>query len=108
MPWLPVFAPSSGLRSLSDRFLHDFRSTISDLYAENHWLFAKRVSDLGLTFSTEGGYGWASAIADGLRIEAFADVPMGEFGMHNVIHQRKAYRSRNSGSWRRCQRSGSH
>ena len=81
MPWLPVLAGRIvESRSLSDRFLHDFRSTISDLYVENHFgYFAKRVSDLGLTFSTEGGYGWASAIADGLRIEAFADVPMGEF-----------------------------
>jgi hypothetical protein len=80
-PWLPVLAGRIvENRMLSDRFLHDFRSTISDLYVENHFgYFAKRVGDLGLTYSTEGGYGWASAIADGLRIEAFADVPMGEF-----------------------------
>jgi hypothetical protein len=80
-PWLPVLAGRIvGSRSLSDRFLHDYRSTISDLYVENHFgHFAKRLGELGLSFSNEGGYGWASAIADGLRIEAFADVPMGEF-----------------------------
>jgi hypothetical protein len=85
--WLPVLAGRLVENPmLSDRFLHDFRSTISDLYVENHFEhFAKRVSDLGLTYSTEGGYGWASAIADGLRIEAFADAPMGEF-WHAQLH----------------------
>ena len=51
----------------------------SDLYVENHFeYFAQRLEGMGLNFSTEGGYGWASAIADGLRIEACAEMPMGE------------------------------
>ena len=80
-PWLPVLAGRVvGSHALDDRFLHDYRRTISDLYVENHFShFAKRLHDMGLTLSTEGGYGWASPIADGLRIEALAEIPMGEF-----------------------------
>ena len=78
--WMPVLAGNVvGSRALSDRFLHDYRQTISDLYVENHFTyFAQRLEEMGLKFSTEGGYGWASPIADGLRIEATAEFPMGE------------------------------
>ena len=80
MPWMPALAGQViGSRALSDRFLHDYRETISDLYVENHFAyFAQRLEGMGLKFSTEGGYGWASPIADGLRIEACAEMPMGE------------------------------
>jgi (4-O-methyl)-D-glucuronate---lignin esterase len=79
-PWMPALEGQViGSRALSDRFLHDYRETISDLYVENHFeYFAQRLEGMGLKFSTEGGYGWASAIADGLRIEACAEMPMGE------------------------------
>ena len=48
-PWLPVLAGRLvGSRALSDRFLHDYRSTISDLYVENHFgHFAKRLQRSG-------------------------------------------------------------
>jgi hypothetical protein len=80
-PWMPVLAGRVvGSRALSNRFLHDYRRTISDLYVENHFQhFSDRLRAMGLKFSTEGGYGWASAVADGLRIEAVAEIPMGEF-----------------------------
>ena len=79
-PWMPALAGQViGSGTLTDRFLHDYRETISDLYVENHFAwFAQRLEGMGLKFSTEGGYGWASAIADGLRIEACAEMPMGE------------------------------
>jgi len=79
-PWMPALEGQViGSWALSDRFLHDYRETISDLYVENHFeYFAQRLENMGLKFSTEGGYGWASAIADGLRIEACAELPMGE------------------------------
>lgn len=79
-PWMPVLAGHLvGSPALSDRFLHDYRQTISDLYVENWYgRFAERLKGMGLKFTTEGGYGWASPVADGLRIEALADVPMGE------------------------------
>ncbi|MBN2022594.1 MAG: hypothetical protein JW809_07345 [Pirellulales bacterium] len=92
-PWFPVLAGRVvGNRASSDRFLHDYRNTISDLYVENHFgYFAEQLRKRGLAFSTQGGYGWASAIADGLRIEATADAPMGEFWhaqRHPVTGQR--------------------
>jgi hypothetical protein len=80
-PWMPVLAGRTvGSRALSERFLHDYRATISELYCDNHFkYFESRLAGLGLKFSNEGGYGWASAIADGLQIEATAELPMGEF-----------------------------
>jgi hypothetical protein len=86
-PWMPTLAGNVvGSRELSDRFLHDYRCTISDLYVEN-WFgyFARKLHARGLAFSTEAGYGWASPIADGLRIEGFSDMPMGE-AWHRQVH----------------------
>ena len=78
--WMPALAGCViGSRAMTDRFLHDYRQTISDLYVENHFAyFAQRLEGMGLKFSTEGGYGWASPISDGLRILATAEIPMGE------------------------------
>lgn len=79
-PWLPVLAGIPiGSAELSDRFLHDYRRTISDLYVENHFAhWTARLHDMGLKFTTQGAYGWASPIADSLRIFGSVDMPQGE------------------------------
>ena len=79
-PWLPVLAgiPIESA-ALSDRFLHDYRRTISDLYVENHFAhWTERLHAMGLQFTTQGSYGWASPIADSLRINGVVDQPQGE------------------------------
>ena len=80
IPWLPVLAGIPvGSAELSDRFLHDYRRTISDLYVENHFAhWTERLHAMGLQFTTQGSYGWASPIADSLRIFGAVDMPQAE------------------------------
>lgn len=80
-PWMPVLAGCVvDSQSLSDRFLHDYRRTISDLYIDHFFKpYASYLKEMGLELSSEAAYGWASPIADGLRIFECTDLPMGEF-----------------------------
>jgi hypothetical protein len=80
-PWLPALAGRIlGSPSLNDRFLHDYRLTISDLIVENHFRhWERRLHDMGLQFTSQGGYGWGSAIVDGLKVFGAIDLPQGEF-----------------------------
>jgi hypothetical protein len=65
-----------GSESVTERFLWDFRRTIGDLFAENHFGGAARESHKdGLTFSNEP-YGGPF---DFLKSGAAADFPMDEF-----------------------------
>ncbi len=60
----------------TDRFLWDFRRTVADLFAENHYgYFADLCRGHGMMFSTEP---YTSAF-EGLSVAAKADIPMGEF-----------------------------
>jgi hypothetical protein len=64
-------------RAATERFLWDFRKTISDLFADNYFgYFAEKCREAGLLFSTEpygnGGF-------DNIECGGKADIPMGEF-----------------------------
>ena len=80
-PYLPVLA---GIlvdsRSTSDRFLHDFRLTVSDLIADNYYGYFRELSNrLGVKFTAESGqssYQW-----DQLKALGSVDLPMGELWM---------------------------
>jgi hypothetical protein len=80
-PYLPVLA---GIlvdsRSTSDRFLHDFRLTVSDLIADNYYGYFRELSNrLGVKFTAESGqscYQW-----DQLKAGGAVDLPMGEVWM---------------------------
>ena len=78
VPWLPVLTGKIVESSdASDRFLWDFRRTIADLTAQNHYdqlttILKKR--DMGrYSESHESGRAF---IADGMQVKAKADVPM--------------------------------
>jgi hypothetical protein len=79
-PYLPVLTGRIlDSRELSSRFLWDYRRTIGDLYATNHY---RRMSDLakrhGLgTHPESGGPFWPHI--DALLCEGINDIPMGEF-----------------------------
>ncbi|HVT11337.1 MAG TPA: glycosyl hydrolase [Fimbriimonadaceae bacterium] len=78
LPYLPI-ATGRVIDSIgvSERFLWDFRRTISDLFADNYYgYFAQLCHAHGLKFSDEG-YGNGSF--DNLEVTGLADVPMGEF-----------------------------
>jgi hypothetical protein len=64
---------------VSDRFLWDFRRTIADLLAENHYgVFTKYVNQYGIGLYAEA-LGGPTTTGDGLLSKRFVDVPMGEF-----------------------------
>ena len=78
LPFLPVLTGRVvDNPAVSERFLWDFRRTITDLFTENYYgHFAELCHERGLKFSTETyGNGPFDELADGGR----ADIPMAEF-----------------------------
>ncbi|GAA4319446.1 hypothetical protein GCM10023149_18120 [Mucilaginibacter gynuensis] len=77
IPYLPTLAGfyvQSG--EVSERFLYDYRKTISDLMAKNYWgHFADLCHKVGMKFSTEPYGGPFEA----LKVGAKSDIVMGEF-----------------------------
>jgi hypothetical protein len=66
-------------RDESDRFLHDFRKTIGDLVADNHYqLFYNLAHKYGMGIHPESG-GPHSAPVDALKVMGISDFPQGEF-----------------------------
>ena len=77
-PWLPVLAGRVvESAEKSDRFLWDFRKTLSDLVAENHY---DQLTDIlhgrGMGRYTESHEGGRAFIADGMEVKRRADIPM--------------------------------
>jgi hypothetical protein len=77
-PWLPVLAGRIvESAEASDRFLWDFRRSLSDLVVENHYdqlTDILRARDMGrYTESHEGGRAF---IGDGMEVKRLADIPM--------------------------------
>lgn len=82
-PWLPVLAGwTVGDKERGERFLHDYRKTVSDLIIERHF---RRCRELlhrrGLSLLAEGGHGGYARV-DPLKALGAADIPMGEFWNH--------------------------
>lgn len=72
-------------RETTDRFLHDYRQTLGDLYLE----FYARLTELshrqGMEFRAESGYGsYPLPQIDGLAAFGRADVPMGEYWFNRI------------------------
>jgi Glycosyl hydrolases family 2, sugar binding domain./F5/8 type C domain. len=78
-PWLPVLtgrvvesAPAS------DRFLWDFRRTLSDLIADNHYAeLSKQLHRRGMGRYGESHETSRAFIGDGMEVKKSADIPMG-------------------------------
>ena len=77
-PWLPVLAGRVvESAEASDRFLWDFRKTIADLTAENHYdQLTAILKARGMGRYTESHEGGRAFIADGMEVKRAADVPM--------------------------------
>ncbi|MBL7783144.1 MAG: hypothetical protein JNM22_18080 [Saprospiraceae bacterium] len=78
LPWLPVLTGQIVENTTaSERFLWDFRKTIADLIAENHY---DQIGDLlhkrGMRRYTESHEDRRALIADGMEIKRKADFPM--------------------------------
>ena len=77
-PWLPVLAGRIVESSeTSDRFLWDFRKTLCELTAENHY---DQLTDIlharGMGRYTESHEGGRAFIGDGMEVKRLADIPM--------------------------------
>jgi len=77
-PWLPVLTGRVVESSeSSDRFLWDFRRTLSDLLAENHYdLVTKILKERGMGHYGESHEEGRAFIGDGMEVKRSNDVPM--------------------------------
>ncbi|AHE55710.1 glycosyl hydrolase [Sphingomonas sanxanigenens] len=81
LPWLPVLTGRIVDDSeRSERFLADWRRTIGDLIAANHYgVFAEVLRARGLTYYAEAPGTDLPTVADGIQTKSLVDVPMGEY-----------------------------
>ena len=88
VPFLPVLAGRIvESRTVSDRFLHDFRKTIGDLAIDNHYrLFKEGAHRDGLQIHPESGGPHAVPI-DAQRCLGYNDAPMSEFWAWSWKHR---------------------
>lgn len=79
-PWLPVLAGRVVQSpAASDRFLWDFRRTLSELIAEAHYgRISQSVRSRGMGLYSESHEARRSFIGDGMQVKKMADVPMAE------------------------------
>lgn len=87
VPWMPALTGVIiGSREQSDQFLYDYRRTLADLIATEHYgTVAKVAHEYGLKVygeSLEGGRGLAT-LGDDLEMRRFADVPMAAMWTHD-------------------------
>lgn len=86
IPFLPIMAGRVvGNAETSDRFLWDFRRTLVDMFAENHYgtitLFLNRQ---GIKTYGEAGGVSLESIEDALLNKKYVDIPMGEFWVKDL------------------------
>ncbi len=83
VPYLPaLFDPAALDKEITERFLYDYRTTVSDLIIENHFRAVRELlNERGVRLLAEAGHG-GSARVDALKALGSADIPMGEFWNH--------------------------
>ncbi|HTB97380.1 MAG TPA: glycosyl hydrolase [Terracidiphilus sp.] len=77
-PWLPVLTGQVvGSAAASDRFLWDFRKTIQDLTANEHYKqLEETLHERGMGHYGESHESGRALIADGMEVKKFNEVPM--------------------------------
>ena len=78
LPWLPALTGVIvGSRSESDRFLFDFRRTLADLIASEHYgTVAKVARERGLMVYGEALEGGRPSLGDDMAMRSYTDIPM--------------------------------
>lgn len=86
LPYLPALAGRViGDAAVSDRFLWDFRRTLVDLIAENHYgAVTGFLHEQGLKTYAEAGGVSLESIEDALLNKKYVDIPMGEFWVRDL------------------------
>ena len=79
IPWLPALTGRIlGDTSLTERFLWDFRDTLGELLAENHYrVIAEELHRRGMIHYVESHEASRAFVGDGMAVKRFADVPTG-------------------------------
>ncbi|MDP4290547.1 MAG: glycosyl hydrolase, partial [Bacteroidota bacterium] len=85
-PFLPVLAGRVVQNAgVSDRFLWDFRRTLVDMFAENHYgTITDFLHKQGLKTYAEAGGVSLESIEDALLNKKYVDIPMGEFWVKDL------------------------
>ena len=80
-PWLPALTGRIvGNQEETERFLWDYRLTIGELVAENHFgVIQKRAHEKGMGLMSEAVGIFMPTVAEQLLCKKYTDVPMGEF-----------------------------
>jgi alpha-L-rhamnosidase len=88
-PYLPVFKGwIVGSAEISERFLHDYRKTVADCFADEHY---GRMNELCrpynmVTRCESAGPSWSGTVCmDGLKNLGRAEIPQGEFWQDNCF-----------------------
>ena len=82
LPWLPAKAGVRlGAKPRRSRFLRDFKETVSELIAENHYAYQKEVANRHGLVSIAEAAGPHQRQGDVRRMQGRCDVAMGEFWM---------------------------
>jgi hypothetical protein len=91
-PYLPALTGHVvGSADMSDRFLWDFRRTLADMFAENHYgTMADQLHKQGIGLYAEAAGVSMEVIEDTLLNKKSADIPMGEFWVH-ALHPELQY-----------------
>ena len=78
LPWMPVLTGKVvESAQASDRFLWDFRKTISDLIAEEHYgQLEATLHEWGMGHYGESHEGGRAFVGDGMEVKKFNEVPM--------------------------------
>jgi hypothetical protein len=86
IPYLPALAGRViGDGNISDRFLWDFRRTLVDMIAENHYgVVTNFLHKQGIKTYGEAGGVSLESIEDALLNKKYVDIPMGEFWVRDL------------------------
>ena len=78
LPWMPVLTGQVvESAEASDRFLWDFRKTIADLIANEHYgQLEETLHERGMAHYGESHEGGRAFVADGMEVKKFNEVPM--------------------------------
>lgn len=84
--FLPVMAGHVvGSAEISDRFLWDFRRTLVDMFAENHYkVITAFLNSQGIQSYGEAGGVSLETIEDALLFKKYVNIPMGEFWVKDL------------------------
>ena len=76
-----------GNRDISNRFLHDFRRTVSDLIADDFYKTFTEIAHKNDLYTHPESGGPHSAPIDAIKTMGYNDVPMGEFWVRSNTHR---------------------